>query len=119
MTKTRYSPMLGIAYGLLSVWVFSATGAGLEVPSQEKFSAPRFNAGWVEEVSPGTELELKNDGLHFDGPTHGKGHIRRECGVDLITVSARIAQWGSVYLIWDEDSWCGAGQISPTPFGRL
>jgi len=70
-------------------------------------------------VSIGTKLDLKDDGLHFNGPVHGLGHIERETGADLITIAARIAQWGSIYLVWSENNWCGVGQISPTPFGRL
>jgi hypothetical protein len=122
MTKTRHSlgrASLRIAFVCIMAPVSNLIGAGLAVPTEEKFATSRLPEGWTEEVSTGTKLELKNDGLHFNGPAHGKGHLKSECGKDLITVSAKIAQWGAVYLVWDENSWCSAGQISPTPFGRL
>jgi len=108
-----------ITAGLVCGWVGIALSAGVSLPTEERFVAPKLGSAWVEEVSTGTKLDLKDDGLHFNGPAHGLGHVQREAGMDLITVSARIAQWGSVYLVWNENSWCGAGQISPTPFGRL
>src|ERR1043166_8643680 len=122
MTKMRYFFVRARAW-ITSICllgaVWGASGDGLRLPTAEIFAIPRIEEGWVEEASSGMKLELKNDGLHFNGPAHGKGHIKRECRKNLITVSAKIAQWGSVYLVWDENSWCAAGQISPTPFGRL
>jgi len=50
---------------------------------------------------------------------HAQAHNQKRCGVDLITYSGTVAQWGSLYLVWDADNWCGVGQLSPTPFGRL
>src|SRR6266702_2818277 len=94
ITITFFESVLSAMPGLL---LTSGSAAGLDLPIQEKFALPGLNPAWIEEVSPGTKLDLRNDGLHFNGPAHGVGHLQREAGTDLITVSARIAQWGSVY----------------------
>ena len=120
-STSRFGSSLGASIGcwLACACMRTALCAELSLPIQERFAAPRLNAAWSERVSIGTKLDLKDDGLHFNGPVHGLGHIERETGADLITIAARIAQWGSIYLVWSENNWCGVGQISPTPFGRL
>lgn len=39
--------------------------------------------------------------------------------MNQIIFTGKVAQWASIYLVWDENNWCGVGQVSPTPFGRL
>jgi hypothetical protein len=94
-------------------------GATLDLPFTERFSSEKLDSVWEQRVSPDNKLDFKEGHVGFIGAPHGVAHIQREAGQDLITVSAHIAQWGSIYLVWGEGDWCGTGQISPTPFGRL
>ena len=75
---------------------------------------------WERSVSVGGTLDTTTDGgITFEAPEHGRAHVQREAGQDLITVSEKVSRWASLYLVWNGDSWCGVGQVSPTPFGRI
>ncbi|HZM04018.1 MAG TPA: hypothetical protein VFC44_13485 [Candidatus Saccharimonadales bacterium] len=78
-----------------------------------------LDSSWTQKISSGASIEVTNGSLQFQSPMHGHAHSQRACDGDLITVSAKISQWASLYLVWGDANWVGAGQISPTPFGRL
>ena len=80
---------------------------------------PVFGPSWDENVSPGSSLEIKDGEISFDASTHTHAHVQRAATTDLITLSGKLSQWGAIYLVWGPDSWCGVGQVSPTPFGRI
>lgn len=97
----------------------SNDGAGqkLPLPFQENFRT--LAAQWIERRSPSSSLLVKGGGLQFKSPAHGLAHVQRPAGDNLITLSVELSRWGSIYLVWGSGEWCGVGQISPTPFGRI
>lgn len=76
-------------------------------------------AHWSPNVSTGNSLTLDNAELAFRAKPHTLADIRKPLTEDLTTFSAKENGWGSIYLVWNAHSWCGVGQFSPTPFGRL
>jgi hypothetical protein len=90
----------------------------LALPFKDNFRSS-LDPEWQTNVSSGATLTLKDGGIVFDAPTGARADIRRPSGIDNITFSGKIVQWGSVYLVWNAKNWCGVGQISPTPFGQL
>lgn len=85
---------------------------------QETFSSARLE-GWTKILSSESKLEVKDGWATFDSPLNGRAHIQRPAPHDHIMVSATIARWGGVYVVWDENNWCGVGKNAPTPFGRF
>src|ERR1041385_442622 len=71
LVNSLVSASLGCWFSCGCLW--TAHSAGLSLPLQEKLSGPGLDAAWSERVSPGTQLALKDDGLHFNGPVHGLG----------------------------------------------
>jgi hypothetical protein len=85
----------------------------------EKTDPQSVFAHWSSTASTGNSLDLNGSELAFQALPHTLADIRKPLTEDLITFSAKENGWGSIYLVWNEHSWCGVGQISPTPFGRL
>jgi hypothetical protein len=74
---------------------------------------------WTREVSPSGSIQIGNSSIDFAAPLHGRAHMQRAAGSDLVTFSGKLSNWGSIYLVWGPEQWCGVGEISPTPFARL
>lgn len=107
---------------LISFLAAIAAGAtGLlkdKTPQNEALHA--LGSLWQPVTSIGGKVDTTSDGaFSFDATEHSRAHIQRELGQDLITVSAKLSRWGSIYVVWSSDVWCGVGQVSPTPFGRI
>jgi hypothetical protein len=85
----------------------------------ERFDASAIDAAWTKHASPGGYVEVKDGWATFSALPGEQAHLSRPADNDLICVSAWIARWASVYLVWDERNWCGVGKTSPTPFGRF
>jgi hypothetical protein len=80
---------------------------------------PTLGPSWDKIASPGSSLVVSDGELTFDAAEHKIAHVQRQASRDLITLTGKLSQWASIYLVWSSDSWCGVGQISPTPFGRI
>lgn len=85
---------------------------------EEPFSAARLD-GWDKAIGPESKLEVKDGWATFEGPLSSRAHIQRSAPQDDIMVSATVARWAAVYVVWDAENWCGVGKVSPTPFGRF
>jgi hypothetical protein len=99
----------------------SATAADqlLTVPFHESFQDKALDPLWEREVSSRGSLAVNAGGIDFEASTHARAHVRRQLGVDRVTLTAKVVRWASFYVVWDPDNWVGVGQVSPTPFGRL
>ncbi|WP_150107352.1 hypothetical protein [Pedosphaera parvula] len=97
----------------------NTNGQKFSLASNNLLPSARSNSTWTSTATPDSRIEIKNDGLEFNAATHSRAHLQQTLDTDLCTLSARISQWASIYLVWDEQNWCAVGQISPTPFGRL
>ncbi len=74
---------------------------------------------WTREASPGSSIQIGSSSIDFAAPLDGRAHMQRPAGSDLVTFSGKLSNWGSIYLVWGPEQWCGVGEISPTPFARL
>ena len=85
----------------------------------ETFSSAMVDAAWETHTSSRGTIEVKDGWATFSALPGEQAHVRRANGDDLITVSAWLARWASIYLVWDDRNWCGVGKTLPTPFGRF
>lgn len=83
---------------------------------QDVSSAP---ASWAVTASPGDSVSFHDDEVSFHALPGTRADVRRRVNRDLITYSAKVTGWGSIYLVWNSKAWCAVGQISPTPFARI
>lgn len=117
-------PIAAALLFLVFVSVYGAVAASggqsgtLVLPFVDDFQSS-LDPVWQTNVSSGATLTIKRGAMKFDAPTGARADIRRPAGIDNITFSGKILEWGSIYLVWDAKNWCGIGQISPTPFGQL
>ena len=77
------------------------------------------DADWTQKVAGGGTIESKDHWTTFAGPGGTVSHLERANRDDNVTISAKLARWAAVYLVWDRDNWVGVGKTSPTPFGRF
>src|SRR5687768_15356775 len=85
----------------------------------ERFDARAVDNRWTKHVSAGGGIEVKDGWATFSALPGQQSHLSRPAEGDLICVSAWVARWASIYLVWDEQNWCGVGKTAPTPFGRF
>jgi hypothetical protein len=117
-------PLTSLSITFILLAGFGSVAASAKNKAAAPHSAPQetvsvFGSSWNKSISPGSSLVIKDGGLSFEVPTHGLAHVQRPATADLITLTGKMSQWASIYLVWGPDSWCGVGQISPTPFGRI
>jgi hypothetical protein len=79
----------------------------------------RIPDSWEVLKSPGAEVAVKDGLVVFNSLADREAIIRQEIGEDNISVTARIHDAASVYLVWDDNTFVGVGKISPTPFARF
>lgn len=106
-----------LRFGLLAAFALLARTATAQVI--ERFDAPKLDPAWVKTTSARGSIEIKDGWATFSALPGEQAHLARPAGEDLIAVSAWLARWAAVYLVWDEHNWCGVGKTSPTPFGRF
>ncbi|HTL27866.1 MAG TPA: hypothetical protein VL282_01535, partial [Tepidisphaeraceae bacterium] len=78
-----------------------------------------LDGAWRQTVAGGGTIESKDGWTTFAGQGGAISHIEHAGVDDNITISAKIARWAAIYLVWDADNWVGLGKVSPTPFGRF
>jgi hypothetical protein len=105
---------LGI-YAGCAVFFVSPSARALQV---SRDSQPA-SGSWTTSVSKLDTSSFHDGQFTFHALPRTRADIRRSVGRDLITFSARMSGWGSIYLVWGPTAWCAAGQISPTPFARI
>ncbi|MEO6436560.1 MAG: hypothetical protein ABIP55_12485 [Tepidisphaeraceae bacterium] len=93
---------------------FNALAAGFV----ETFDSAALDS-WNRHTAGGGTIEGKDGWTTFSALPRKQAHLARLADGDLIMVSAWVARWASVYLVWDDQNWCGVGKSSPTPFGRF
>ena len=117
-----------LSKSILPLILLSLVGHGLAVTKanvapRNRTASETFEAlgtEWERDVSSESVLNAANDGsISFEALEHGRAHVERAVGQDLITLSAKLSHWGAIYVVWTPTSWCGVGQVSPTPFGRI
>lgn len=106
---------------LALLFCLTVTGAvrAAEPIVQESFDGNAIQQPWKSIVAGGGTIVVKDGWVTFDAGPGGKSMIQRTNDRDNITVSAHLARWAAIYLVWDDNNWCGVGKISPTPFGRF
>jgi hypothetical protein len=86
---------------------------------QEDFNGNEIQQPWQKTVAGNGTIVVKDGWVTFAAGPGGKSMIQRTNQRDNITVSADLARWAAIYLVWDKNNWCAVGKISPTPFGRF
>jgi hypothetical protein len=80
---------------------------------------PSTATPWTATVSHGDSASFHDGRFSFHAMPGRRADISRPLAQNLITFSARMSGWGSIYLVWNPNAWCALGQISPTPFARI
>jgi hypothetical protein len=93
--------------------------AKLKPPFEENFASTNLSSEWIQEISPGGKIFIKDNWITFESSLPQRSHIERPLDTDNVTISAKVVRWSGIYLVWDDDNWCGVGKLSPTPFGRI
>jgi hypothetical protein len=88
-------------------------------PRVENFDGTDVSAAWTKVQSAGATITVKDGWATFEAPAGAESHIQQAAPGNNITISAHLARWAGVYLVWDQKNWVGVGKISPTPFGRF
>ena len=91
----------------------------LALPFEENFSSTNLDSAWTQEISSDGKIFIKDNWITFESHLLQRCHIDRSPGIDNITISAKIVRWSGIYLVWDENNWCGVSKVYPTPFGRI
>ncbi|HEX6963670.1 MAG TPA: hypothetical protein VF175_17520 [Lacipirellula sp.] len=91
----------------------------LRLPATFDFTKPEVPESWEVVQPDGTNVTAKDSLLVIESPADRHAGVRRELGEDNVTVTARIHDAATVYLVWDENTFVGTGKVSPTPFARF
>jgi hypothetical protein len=91
----------------------------LKLPATFDFTQPEAPSSWEIVAPQGASVESKDRLLVFQCPADRYAGVRRELGLDRVTVTARIHDAATVYLVWNDRTFVGAGKVSPTPFARF
>lgn len=89
------------------------------LPRRFDFTQPRVPDGWEVCEPEGTSVVPKDGLLIFESPADRYAGVEYSLDVDNVTVTARIQDAATVYLVWDDANFVGAGKVSPTPFARF
>jgi hypothetical protein len=122
-TPARKPMLLRVSYATAIIafvlhGVVQALSIG-ELPFHEKFEQASIPDGWSVDKSEGTSVTAKDGVIVFDSPADRFAVVKRKLGVDNVTVDARIRDAATLYLVWADGSFVGAGKVSPTPFARF
>jgi hypothetical protein len=93
-------------------------GGAVTVPYSQDFSATQLPPEWIAVQTSGS-VTVKDGRLIATGEPDGVAHAKLPLDQDNITVSVKLEGTPTIYLVWDENNWCGAGKTSPTPFARF
>jgi hypothetical protein len=110
--------ILAIVTTLVMSSAVQASG-DLQLPVEFDFTKPEIPTGWVVVQPEGTSVAPKDRLLIIESPADRYAGVRRDLHVDNVTVTARIHDAATLYLVWDEKTFVGTGKISPTPFARF
>jgi hypothetical protein len=99
---------------------YSASAEGsVPLPITFDFTQPKVPVGWEVVQPEGSSVAAKNDFLIFECPADRHAGVKHQLGIDDVTVTARIHDAATIYLVWNDKNFLGAGKISPTPFARF
>ncbi len=91
----------------------------MDLPFQPTLDANTLGTEWTRVVSEGNNLKVQDGWVSIDAGKESFGHIQRPLVTDNVTITAKIAVCGSMYVAWDADNWCGVGKFTPSPFGKF
>jgi hypothetical protein len=117
MSKVLHS--LAIVAIVLAPAVSARADKEVDVPVTFDFTQPKIPDGW-EVVQPAdASVTSTSNLLILECPADRHAGVKHKLGADHVTVTARIHDAATVYLVWDDKNFVGAGKISPTPFARF
>lgn len=91
----------------------------VQLPYRQAFDEASVPDGWAIEKSEGTDVMSKDGFLIFQSHADRPAIVKHMLGVDDVTITARIHGATSVYVVWKDEAFVGAGKVSPTPFARF
>jgi hypothetical protein len=99
--------------------VSTSADESLTLPITFDFTQPKVPAGWKVVQPKGSSVTTKDKLLVIECPADLHAGVKHPLGVDDVSVTARIHDAATLYLVWDDKNFVGAGKISPTPFARF
>ena len=112
----RIAALLSAAW-LLGLHVVAA--APVQLPFQQEFSGKEIPPEWTLDKSEGATVAAGDGLLVFEVPADQHAVVKHSLGVDHTSVTARIVDAATVYLVWNNGAFVGTGKVSPTPFARF
>jgi hypothetical protein len=97
----------------------AAAVAATALPSSVDFTKNEMPTGWEITAPEGSSVTTKDNFLIIECPADRHAGVRHRLDEDLVTVTAKIRDAISLYLVWNDDSFVGVGKVSPTPFARF
>lgn len=117
MLKSAYAIALALVI-LAAARSAAADGAG-ELPHTVDFTKNEMPGDWEVVQPEGSAVTAKDNFVVFESPADRHAGIRRAIDADFVTVTARIHDAVSLYVVWNDETFVGVGKVSPTPFARF
>jgi hypothetical protein len=76
-------------------------------------------SGWEAVEPAGAKVQPKDRLLLLECNADQYAGVEHRLEDDFVTVTARIHDAATAYLVWNESTFVGVGKISPTPFARF
>jgi hypothetical protein len=113
------SARLAILFSLLAGLAAPCVAEALDQPAFYDFTQPEIPAEWKAVEPSGAKVTPKDHLLLLECNAGQYAGVELPLKQDFVTVTARIHDAATVYLIWNDNTFVGVGKISPTPFARF
>ena len=115
----KSASLFSVAIVLLTIADSTSAANALTLPATFDFTQPKVPDDWEVVQPEGATVTAKDNFLILECPADRHAGVKHTLAVEDVTVTARIHDAATVYLVWDDKNFVGAGKISPTPFARF
>jgi hypothetical protein len=105
--------------GLLASFAATCRAEASAAPTLYDFTQPEIPSEWKTVTPAGAKVEPKDHLLLLECNADQYAGVQHPLEKDFVTVTARIHDAATLYLVWDDRTFVGVGKISPTPFARF